>query len=217
MKSFRKIKQYRYYLSIDTLPLWNYIKIIDSGDIRYLIILDYYDVLPDVQVPQEYWNNILAEYFEASDSQKSKNYVSELSNILNRRKLFNTISDCCYILRCSIYLKKDYPPDIIKILEKSLREAGCDNYSYGNSLESIEEAERQSQGLKSLIENKMIAFDRKYGQNSSEKTDIYKVVEQLEIHRKLSIDLQKTTVRQFLAMQKLFVEQIRTRQHGRRA
>lgn len=40
------------YRSVDYLPMFNYYKIIDTGDLRYLLRLDNYEHLPDVDVSE---------------------------------------------------------------------------------------------------------------------------------------------------------------------
>jgi hypothetical protein len=50
---FRRLSGRRYkgfYKSIDTCPLWNWAKVVKSGDVRYLLRLEDYDELPAVGV-----------------------------------------------------------------------------------------------------------------------------------------------------------------------
>lgn len=53
------------YRSIEDLPMWNFRKVISTGDIRYLYILEYYKDLPKEHPKYEKWDDIFWEYIEA--------------------------------------------------------------------------------------------------------------------------------------------------------
>ena len=65
MKHFlskRKKQSIRPYRSLEELPVWNWHKA-KQGDLRYILRLDDYDTLPDVEVRQEDWESIEQEFF----------------------------------------------------------------------------------------------------------------------------------------------------------
>jgi hypothetical protein len=45
--------------------MWNFRKVINKGDTRYLYKLQDYDKLPEFYIPSEDWDNIFWEYVEA--------------------------------------------------------------------------------------------------------------------------------------------------------
>lgn len=66
--------KFNYYHSIDYLPIFNFFKIIELEDKRYLIKLEDYELLPDevdLNVLNKIWDDIQTEYSEAEDSNSS--------------------------------------------------------------------------------------------------------------------------------------------------
>ena len=65
-KKKNKIKEYRVYSSIDTLPLWNYQQIIDKDDLSYLLKLDDYLEKPNIDIDklQQTWDVINCEIID---------------------------------------------------------------------------------------------------------------------------------------------------------
>lgn len=64
LRKKRKATSIRLYRSIDTLPIWNYDRVIKTGDLRYLMKLVDYDDLPIVDIHRSHWERIQTEVFE---------------------------------------------------------------------------------------------------------------------------------------------------------
>ena len=64
---------YKYYKSIDFLILYCFFKVIETEDVRYLLKLDDYEILPEVDLTElnEAWINIQTQYAEAENSNSS--------------------------------------------------------------------------------------------------------------------------------------------------
>lgn len=68
MKSERK--SYKPYQSIEVCPIWNFNKVTETGDPRYLYVFDDYYSLPEFTKPQkkkanELWDKLFDEYLKS--------------------------------------------------------------------------------------------------------------------------------------------------------
>lgn len=193
---------YRYYQNIDTLPFWNYEKTYTTDDLRYLIILDYYDQLPDVKVNPDYWSNISIQAFEIDKSQKSKNYVNELSYILKLRNEYNQIVDSCYALSFPTYLKEESKKELIEIVEKYVNKNKPFKFNSENDIEyfkSICEADNYAKkDLAQLIGIKNDLFNKKYKLENSEKVNLYENFRAIQKWLGIQLNARIYTTRQFL-------------------
>lgn len=186
------------YRSIDSLPLWNYIQVEEKNDLRYLLILDYYDVLPTIQVDPNIWAEIQLQAFEAS-GKKADNYTNELKRLIIAQQEYRQIKDCTFILS----YKKD--PEIIAILEKILQEYDQKFKINLNSdkeyLASVIEADRQSQGLASDLAIKTKHFNNKYHNLEGDKKINYNsIINNLSKYYGYRVKPKEITVREFLSM-----------------
>lgn len=62
-QSKRKEQNIRPYRSLEELPIWNWDRA-KQGDLRYILKLDDYDTLPDVEVRPEDWERLEQEFFD---------------------------------------------------------------------------------------------------------------------------------------------------------
>lgn len=198
-----KPSTYKYYQSIDSLPFWNYEKTYTTDDLRYLIILDYYDQLPDIKVNPDYWSNISIQAFEVDKSQKSKNYINELSYILRLRNEYNQIVDSCYALSFPSYLKEESKKELIAIIEKYVQKNKI-NYKFNQLTEteyfkSICEADNYAKkDLAQLIGIKNDAFTKKYKLENTEKVDLYNNFRAIQKWLGIQLNPRTYTTRQFM-------------------
>lgn len=200
------MNELRIYKSIDTLPLWNFAKVMESNDIRYLFVLKHYDDLPEQNISKDIWDSIMIEYFEHIGGQKTKKYILELSNLIKLRKKYTLITNATYVL-C---YKKDV--ELINIVTKyihtfnTLFEFKQDNDK--EYYQSIVEADRNANSLKDLITMKSMEFESKYKSKGNTKFDLYKVLTAFLKFYKVQIDPKTTTVREFIALQQEMVNEI---------
>jgi hypothetical protein len=185
--------QLRVYKSIDTLPMWNYIKVVETGELRYLYVLDYYDELPPQNVDESIWEGICFQYFDTMDSQKSKAYLISYTNILALRKEISVLNDIAFIL---CYKQS---AEIIAIAETIMNKYGVFKFDVLQPYESIFKIEGFSKSLATKYELKVKEFERKYSSKGA-KIDFYDVIDALQRHNKIIIDVRAITVRQFIAM-----------------
>jgi len=65
------------YSSVDYLPMFNYYKIVDTGDLRYLLRLDNYEHLPNVDVASllPVWNELQFDIMDLHTELHPKNQI----------------------------------------------------------------------------------------------------------------------------------------------
>lgn len=207
-------KELKYYRSIDTCPWWNFSQATMKNDNRYLLILDYYDVLPNIKAEPELLNELNIQYFEASDSMKSKNYVNDLKYLVQLRKNYSIISDALF---CLCY---KFDEELIKIVNEKIRKfnhAFIFNYSNdAEYLQGIEETKRQSEQLLSRLQIKSDEFANKYKQKKSEKFDGNEIINRLFAYYKTPINQKIVTVAEVISMSKSMALEIKQqKRHGK--
>ncbi|MDX5586492.1 MAG: hypothetical protein QNK20_16520 [Aureibaculum sp.] len=71
-----KLEHLQPYRSIETLPIWNFKKVLELGELKYLLKLDDYGNLPEYDKDlQEVWEAIYYEWLdEFGESQKANEY-----------------------------------------------------------------------------------------------------------------------------------------------
>jgi hypothetical protein len=191
---------YKFYRSIHSLPFWNYERIVSTNDHRYLLVTDYYDILPEIKVDETIWMEISLQSFELGNKLKSKIYIAELSNIIKLRKEYNQIVDSNFILCHQAYDDRD--KEIISIAQNHINLfAPGFKFNDSNDLEyynSIIEADRMAKQLAMKIELKTLEFESKYNKNKEKSIDLYKVFSALQRHFKLQLNPRTYTTYQFL-------------------
>lgn len=205
---------YLYYRNIDSCPWWNFAKVIETDDQRYLIKLELYDELPENKPDENIWAEIMMQYFELSDGQKAKHYINDLSYIIRLRREYHIISDACFVL-C---YKND--EELINIIENQIKKFDS-KYIFNRDekyyWDSIILAEKKAKELAARIELKVKEFEGKYGKKkNAAKFDGYKVINDLQKYYKLIIDPRTITVRQVLTMNREMVTELKARKHGKR-
>ena len=96
--------------SSDEATLWQFQKVIDTGDVRYLLNLDSYDDLPDVDMEPLTiaWGNIYAEFSEITGGNRAELFLTRQKRLVFLKVQYEQWS---IILRMVEILPH---PDIIK-------------------------------------------------------------------------------------------------------
>jgi hypothetical protein len=186
------------YRSIDSLPLFNFIKINETDDLRYLIILDYYDILPDISVEDDIWQDILLQVSELNVGDIAKNYIASLKYLLLRRSQLNIITDCIFILNYEVR------SDIIEIIEKNIRVYKPDFcFKMSNKIEyydSLRACNKQVEAAAALINMKTSEFNSKYKAKGSSKINYYNILTNMQQYFNRTIDPKSISTRMFFSM-----------------
>ena len=85
----------KYYKTLESILMFNYYKVDETGDLRYLLKLSDYDELPDVNVDHlaDIWDNMRFEVEQvAIDKNKTSDYIFKLQKkILENKNDFDCI------------------------------------------------------------------------------------------------------------------------------
>lgn len=179
--------KFDYYKSIDFLPLFNFFMIHKTEDLRYLLKLEDYEVLPDnVELNNlpDIWEKILVEFQESEDGNRSVIQYVEGRAIL---KL-----ELDYLILWNLYNLMSTIPDSKEILELK-KEAGYSD-------KSIKWIEKQ---LK-IINNKLRIKRKGIKEKEVKETafDFLRLIDEIESIKGYVIDIHKTTVRKYIAIKK---------------
>ena len=180
---FVKIWDYKYYKSIDFLPLFNFFKVIETSDYRYLLKLKDYEILPKTKHDLKLvWLDIQTQYSKADDS----NY--QIINFTQSKSMQKLQID--FLMIWNLYNLMVVAPDKKETL-KLKKLAGLEN-------ESLKGIEKKLKGLRNKIEIKKKDLEKE----ESKPIDYCEIIDQIEDIKGRSIDPFKTTVRQYIAIRK---------------
>lgn len=176
--------KYNYYRSIDFLPLFNFFKTIESEDLRYLLKIDDYELMPEVDLKElgEAWININNEYEQTEDSNSTIIQFTTAKSIHNM--------ELEYLMLWNIYNLMSIAPD---------HEETKEVLNYANLNMTVKQIEKKLKALKNRISLKRIDIKK---DESIVKPDYFQIIDKIEDVKGRAIDLNKTTVRQYIAIKK---------------
>ena len=220
IKPVEKI-DYKYYLSIDSLPFWNYEKIYSTNDHRYLLMLDYYDILPEVKVDENYYKNINREIFIVSNPKKAESYIRDYLYIDNLVTQYRKLDDATFILCKPDFISDTLKNDMIYIVENIIKKYIAD-YTFKRSTEieyfnSIVFADNQKKGINTKIGMKNDEFEHKYYPKNKngevKKADLYKSFGAIQQYFKVDYNPKIMTTRQFFERNATMIELIKAQKN----
>jgi hypothetical protein len=184
-KRFGNTYKFNYYKSIDYLPIFNFFKIIETDDKRYLIKLDDYELLPDevdLDVLNKLWIDIQDEYSKAEDNN---------SAIIQ----FTTAKGVCkleieYLVLWNIHnlmVAENNGPNT----KECLKRAGLED-------KNLKWIEKRLKALNNKIKLKRETIKEQAPENK--KFDFWRIIDEIEDIKGRAIDITKTTVRQYIAI-----------------
>lgn len=174
---------YKYYLSIDFLPLFNFFKVIETGDHRYLLKLKDYEILPNTSIDlKKVWIDIQFQYSKADDSNHQIINFTE-SKSLQRMQIE-------FLMLWNLYNLMVVAPEHKETL-KLKKYANLEN-------ENLKTIEKRIKALKNRIEIKKKDYETK----DTKPIDFWRIIDEIEDLKGRSIDVMKTTVRQYIAIRK---------------
>ena len=180
-------KNYKYYKSIDYLPLFNFFMVHKKNDLRYILKLEEYETLPDnidLKELEKPWEDILIQYQEEEDSNAST------IKFIQAKTIFNLESE--YLVLWNIYNLLTTIPEN-KEIRQIKKEAGLEG----------KDAEWIKKKLKAL--NNQILIKRKDIEKDEPKNktfDFYRIIDEIESFKGYQINMHKTTVSQYIAIKK---------------
>jgi hypothetical protein len=188
------------YKSIDTLPIWNYDKINETNDLKYLQ-KDWEDIISTGLL--EVWEAIKIEVNKFNNNGSYSVHDLAAVRILNNRAKLTALQNSLVLL-CKI----EHKETIEYVISQYPR------FEY--TLEGITYLKNQIEGFKQKCSLDEAKYDSKYRKEKSEPVSLYKTIEVLEDWKKRSIDPMTLTVKSYLQYCKSFQEYIKIQKNGRR-
>jgi len=200
----------KFYRSIDTLPIWNYDKWLNSDDARYLLKIDDYDQLPEVnkKTLSEIDNTAIDIYYQASEFELETSKRNELIFNLTK-KLTNLEFQYNHVNNLITLLSLAGPePEILKLLS----DAG---YSIREGKDFEPELKRifnQNKNKVAKINEVKAELESMTREGSGKTQSIEDVQVAIERHNNRDIDLRKTTVKKWLILKNNLYKEIEKQQ-----
>lgn len=184
---FWEKKYYKLYTSIRNLPLARFFDILNTNDYRYLLKLKDYDNLPKIKMDlSEIWADIYEDFLIKSDNKEYKYRFNQIKNI-----------DLLIVeheqLRYALWVASlKYDDNILKFLKSK----GI-NIDYKNYQKSFEKGKSKLKSLEYKIKFKKKEFEE--NNNSVKSNSTYEqIIDDIEKYKGHQIDIEKTTVLQFI-------------------
>ena len=182
------------YKSIDFLPVWNFYQVLETNELRYLLRLPNYELLPKIHFTLFVeWDAIMKQYFELDFG------VKYLKWITYRRGIIEIKNKIIYITNSIVVLSVVRNAELIE----GIRSLGIpfDDSTEENYYESVLNLSSQLKGYKKFLQIKQREFENEFSQGGK-KSDIYTIVHCLEQFKGFPINIESVTVRKFLTYQK---------------
>lgn len=175
---------YRYYKSIDFLPIFNFFKVIETDDLRFLLKIEDYEILPDdadIKELSKAWESISNEYSKAENSNSSVIHFTTIKSLHKLELEFLMLWDLM---------------NLIIIDENGFNSKEC-LIKAGLQGKDLKWIEKRIKALTNKINLKQAKIKEDYPQNK--KDDWVKVLDKIEDIKGRKIDKYQTTVREYLA------------------
>lgn len=184
---FWEKKYYKLYTSVNRLPLTRFFDILNTNDYRYLLKLKNYDNLPKIKMDlSEIWANIYEDFLIKSDNKEYKYRF-------NQRKNIDLLIVEYEQLRYSLWVAGlKYDEDILKFLKSK----GI-NIDYKDYKGSFEKGKSKFKSLEYKIKFKRKEFEENNSSIKNEST-YEQIIDDIEKYKGHQIDIEKTTVLQFI-------------------
>jgi DNA repair ATPase RecN len=199
----------KYYKSIDTIPVWNYDKWLQTEDPRFLLKLPDYEELPEIsdKIKTELHAAATEIHYQASEFELEKSKRNNIIFDLTKRL---TNLECDYNLT----------NNILQLLELSGRDKQTEqllqNAGYtlrdGKDFESeLKRIYNQNQNKKSKINELRGELDA-MTKNTGDPQSIESIQIALERHNNMSIDLHSTTLKKWIILKNDLMKEIERQQ-----
>ena len=171
--------------TFETLPTWNFFKISDTGDKKYLLKdWETNQLLPEKG--DDLWDEMVEKYNEITGDGKNVAYQNDKTELLTLRNRYIILNNAIKALTIV------YDEEIVTYLRKS-------GYKYDkdNQAESLENLIRQMAVLEKKIGIKQAEYISRYCNETEHKQDIYELVCTIEKVRKMPIDVMTIPIIKF--------------------
>ncbi len=170
----------RVYKSINTLPVWNFFRITETGDLRYLIKKQDYDNLGSSKNGlDKIWTNILDQFYKEDGSNVQEIYCKDLKKIHELEIKYTILYNLYFVFNFSLN-----PP---KEAHDTLKKLNIDE-------NKIKKALNQT---KNDLQLKRKDFENSH-KEGEQKTNFEQVKDHVEKYKGFYIDPHKLTVKEWI-------------------
>lgn len=184
----RKSKNtYKYFRSIDFLPIFNFFKVMETGDKRFLLKIEDYESLPeieDITFLNKVWDEIELQYGKAEDSNRS------VIQFVTAKGVHELVLE--HLMLWNIYNLMVAENNGINTKE-CLKRAGLED-------KSLKWIGKRIKVLTNKINLKREAI--KETNTEDGKVDFWTILDKINDAKGYKIDPYKTTVREYLAIKR---------------
>jgi len=190
-----------YHKSIDTLPYYNFLQSRKEGDMRYIFELDSYLDLSKCKTDERHlkaYSDIMNEYNDELLKRERAAYLFDIEKGIAELQAERFL---CQLLLSQIKIFKDRE-EFKDIVDKCIYELDDLGYSYNGNLESLE-------GQIDSILNEIDDLELAKRDNSNAKgATSEEMIDAIEQYRKVSIDIKKISVRQYITYENGYLKYI---------
>lgn len=187
------------YKDFHIIPAWNYIQILDSGNLAYLYVLDNYFELPEIKEDLEpYYQQITGQYMEY---RYGKNIFKKYKRITDLTIRFNQSNLLAY------FITSLDDKDFIERLANWGYQVDLNNFE-----QSLERIKHNILNLQNAIEIENFEIER---EKSKGDKDIWLSIRAM---KKIcgEFDLKQISLKEFAAIEKLYEKEIQNKTYGKK-
>jgi len=203
-------RKYKTFESLEFISVWNFFKVIETNDLRYIFKLKTYSSLPNIKyTPINEWLKLQDDYSKSLADKSLYLYQIARNELYHLRVNYFILTYAIPVL---------FTKENIEIIEL-IRKRGY-KFNYSNEqeyLDIIMNLRSQCIGLGKKIEFKSSEIEEKYKSKEVNKVDIYKVIGILETYKGRKIDIFTTSMKEFVTIQNGYKEWAKAQEeNGRR-
>lgn len=188
----QKKKDIKYCATTSQVSLWQFKQVVETGEVRYLLILDDYETLPefDLAVLNDVWFNIYQEFSELAGGHRSDLWLMKQARLTALKFQYEADASLLRVV-------SQFPhPEVLKAAKEFGYVIESDNYADG-----MRTAQAKLNKIKGQIreqENQL--------KGDEEKPDLDKLITTLERWQGFQFKKKKTSVKEFAIIYKSYKE-----------
>ena len=173
------------------VTLWQFKMVINNDDVRYLIILDSYEELPDVDVAELElaWYNIYREYSEIVGGNRADLWLLKQKQFISMKLEYE-------VGACILRVIKEMPhPELLEMAEK---------FGYFIKIDDLEKTFIKARAKLVKLKNRITTTEKEMSKTEDEKANLDPLIVMLEKHQGYQFNEQTMTVNKFANIYRSF-------------
>ncbi len=173
------------------VTLWQFKMVINNDDVRYLLILDSYNELPDVDVAELElaWYNIYREYSEIVGGNRADLWLLKQKQFISMKLEYE-------IGACLLRVIKEIPhPELLEMAEK---------FGFFIKIDDLEKTFIKARAKLVRLKNKIVTTEKEMSKTEDEKANLDPLIVMLEKHQGYQFNEHEMTVNKFANIYRSF-------------